>query len=140
LWLGRQDQRGVSVARRPTDGHRTIFYQYRTDRATRTLRGIDEQIAKAEKAIKGQAAVKRNRFVQLTGGTRTINRTSRAKTRALAGLKGCAKHAAGWVRCFNARCQIDNEQRRGLSGPVGSFMELIENDHMDPEIRRRGAR
>jgi hypothetical protein len=25
--------------------HRTIFYQHRTDRATRTLRGIDEQIA-----------------------------------------------------------------------------------------------
>jgi hypothetical protein len=36
--------------------HRTIFYQYRTDRATRTLRGIDEQIAKAEKAIKGPLA------------------------------------------------------------------------------------
>ena len=68
--------------------HRTIFYQYRTDRATCTLRGIDEQIAKAEKAIKGQAAVKRNRFVQLTGGTRTINRDLEAKTRALAGLKG----------------------------------------------------
>ena len=68
--------------------HRTIFYQYRTDRATCTLRGIDEQIAKAEKAIKGQAPVKRNRFVQLTGGTRTINRDLEAKTRALAGLKG----------------------------------------------------
>jgi hypothetical protein len=36
--------------------HRTIFYQYRTDRATRTLRGIDEQIATAEKAIKGPLA------------------------------------------------------------------------------------
>jgi hypothetical protein len=54
--------------------HRTIFY--RTDRATRTLRGIDEQNAKAEKAIKGQAAVKRNRFVQLTGGD--LNNASRS--------------------------------------------------------------
>ena len=68
--------------------HRTIIYQYREGRAKRTLKGIDTQIAKAEKAIKGQAAVKRNRFVQLTGGTKTINRDLEAKTRALAGLKG----------------------------------------------------
>jgi len=47
---------------------RTIFYQYRADRAKRTLKGIDQQIAKAEKAVAGQTAVKRNRFVQLTGG------------------------------------------------------------------------
>jgi len=67
---------------------RTIIYQYRQGRAKRTLQGIDTQIAKAEKAIKGQAAVKRNRFVQLTGGTKTINRDLEAKTRALAGLKG----------------------------------------------------
>jgi hypothetical protein len=67
---------------------RTIIYQYRTDRAKRSLKGIDQQITKAEKAIKGQAAIKRNRFVQLTGGTRTINRNLEAKTRALAGLKG----------------------------------------------------
>ncbi|MFZ0528968.1 MAG: IS1634 family transposase [Propionicimonas sp.] len=67
---------------------RTIFYQYRHDRARRTLKGIDTQIAKAEKAVAGKMAVKRNRFVQLSGGTRTINRELEAKTRALAGLKG----------------------------------------------------
>ncbi len=50
---------------------RTIFYQYRADRARRTLKGIDQQIAKAEKAVAGQAAVKRNRFVQLTGATKS---------------------------------------------------------------------
>jgi transposase len=33
-------------------------------------------------------AVKRNRFVQLSGGTRTVHRQLEAKTRALAGLKG----------------------------------------------------
>jgi hypothetical protein len=33
------------------------------------LRGIDEQIAKAEKAVAGKTPVKRNRFVQLFGGT-----------------------------------------------------------------------
>ena len=32
--------------------------------------------------------VKRNRFIQLTGGTRSVNRELEAKARALAGLKG----------------------------------------------------
>ena len=67
---------------------RTIFYQYRADRAKRTLKGIDQQITKAEKAVAGKAAVKRNRFVQLTGATKTINRSLEAKARAQAGLKG----------------------------------------------------
>jgi transposase len=67
---------------------RTIIYQYRTGRARRTLKGIDTQIAKAEKAVAGKTAVKRNRFVQLTGATKTINRELEAKARALAGLKG----------------------------------------------------
>jgi hypothetical protein len=45
-------------------------------------------VAKAEKAVSGQAPVKRNRFIQLTGGTRSVNRDLEAKARALAGLKG----------------------------------------------------
>ena len=74
----------------PTDNRRdqVIYYQYRTDRARRTLRGIDEQVAKAEKAVAGATPIKRNRFVQLSGGTRSVNRTLEAKARALAGLKG----------------------------------------------------
>jgi hypothetical protein len=32
--------------------------------------------------------VKRNRFVQLSGGSRSVNRTLEAKARALAGIKG----------------------------------------------------
>ena len=73
-----------------TDNRRdqVIYYQYRADRARRTLRGIDEQVAKAEKAVAGKTAVKRNRFVRLSGGTRTVNRALEAKARALAGLKG----------------------------------------------------
>jgi transposase len=67
---------------------RVIHYQFRHDRARRTLRGIDEQIAKAEKAVNGKAPVKRNRYIQLTGATKTVNRTLEAKTRALAGWKG----------------------------------------------------
>ena len=70
---------------------RTIFYQYRADRAKRTLKGIDQQIGKAEKAVAaGPAAIKRNRFVQLAGGTRSVNRDLETKARALAGLKGYA--------------------------------------------------
>jgi hypothetical protein len=67
---------------------KTIYYQYRHDRARRTLRGIDEQVAKAEKAVAGQAPVKRNRFVQLSGGTKTVNRELEQKARSLAGIKG----------------------------------------------------
>jgi hypothetical protein len=74
----------------PSDKRRdqVIYYQYRADRARRTLRGIDEQVAKAEGAVAGKTAVKRNRFVRLSGGTRSVNRTLEAKARALAGLKG----------------------------------------------------
>ena len=36
-----------------------IYYQYRTDRARRAMRGIDEQVGKAEKAVAGKAPVKR---------------------------------------------------------------------------------
>ncbi|MEV6695527.1 IS1634 family transposase [Micromonospora sp. NPDC051196] len=71
-----------------------IYYQYKTDRARRSLRGIDEQIAKAEKAVAGKTAVKRNRFVQLAGATKTVNRSLEAKARALAGLKGYVTNLA----------------------------------------------
>ncbi len=67
---------------------RVIHYQYRADRARRTLRGIDEQIAKAQKAVEGKAPVKRNRFIALTGETKAIDRDLEAKARALAGWKG----------------------------------------------------
>jgi hypothetical protein len=39
-------------------------------------------------AVAGTTPVKRNRFVQLSGGTRSVNRALEAKARALAGLKG----------------------------------------------------
>ncbi len=67
---------------------RVIHYQYRCDRARRTLRGIDEQVRKAERAVEGHAPVKRNRYIQLSGATKSVNRTLEAKTRALAGWKG----------------------------------------------------
>ena len=67
---------------------RVIYYQYRQDRARRSLRGIDEQVAKAERAVAGHAPVKRNRYIQLSGATKSVNRQLEAKTRALAGWKG----------------------------------------------------
>jgi len=74
----------------PNGGRRdqVIYYQYRHDRARRTLRGIDEQVTKAEKAVAGKVPVKRNRFIQLAGGTKQVNRELEAKVRALAGVKG----------------------------------------------------
>ncbi len=66
--------------RRPPD--QVIYYQYRHDRARRTLRGIDEQVAKAEKAVAGKVAIKLNRFI------RPVNRTLEVRAWALAGLKG----------------------------------------------------
>lgn len=66
----------------------TIYYQYRADRARRGLRGIDQQVGKAERAVAGKTPVKRNRFVTLTGATKSMNRDLEAKARTLAGWKG----------------------------------------------------
>jgi len=68
---------------------RQVHYQYRADRARRTLRGIDEQISKAERTAAGQTqtGLKRNRFLTLAGGKRTVNRQLEAKARKLAGWK-----------------------------------------------------
>ena len=66
---------------------RTTLYQYKSDRARRSVHGIEQQVAKAEKAVAGQAAIKRNRFVTLSGGTRTVNRELETKARTLAGWK-----------------------------------------------------
>lgn len=74
----------------PTDGRRdhVYYYRYKHDNARRTLKGIAEQVAKAENAVAGKAPVKRNRFVKLTGGDKTVNRELEDKARALAGIKG----------------------------------------------------
>lgn len=73
----------------PSDKRRdqVIYYRYSTDQARRTLRGIDEQVTKAERAVAGQTPVKRNRFVKLTDATKSVNRDLETKARALAGIK-----------------------------------------------------
>jgi hypothetical protein len=74
----------------PKDNRRdqVIYYQFRADRARRTLRGIDEQVAKAARAVAGLAPVKRNRFIALDGAVKSVNRELEAKARTLAGIKG----------------------------------------------------
>jgi hypothetical protein len=79
---------------------RLIHYQFRHDRARRTLRGIDEQVAKAQRAVDGHAPVKRNRYIQLSGPTKSVNRASEAKTRALAGWKGYTTNLVGQPAAF----------------------------------------
>jgi Transposase DDE domain len=74
---------------------RVVYYQYRHDRARKTLRGIDEQVAKAQRAVDGHAPVKRNRYIQLSGATKSVNRQLEAKTRALAGWKGYTTNLVG---------------------------------------------
>ncbi len=36
-----------------------------------------------------------------------------------------AEAAATWVRCYAARCQLDNLQRRAMQPPAGSFIEAL---------------
>jgi hypothetical protein len=80
----------------PRDQRRdqVIYYQYKADRARRTLHGIDEQVAKAERAVAGKVPVKRNRFIRLVGADKSVNRTLEAKARALAGWKGYTTNLA----------------------------------------------
>jgi hypothetical protein len=80
----------------PSSGRRdkVIYYSYKADRARRTLHGIDEQVTKAAKAVAGLAPVKRNRFIHLDGGTKSVNRDLEAKARSLAGLKGYVTNLA----------------------------------------------
>lgn len=69
---------------------RVTYYRYSADRARRSLRGIDEQVGKAEKAVAGKIAVKRNRFVALTGAEKSVNWELADKARRLAGWKAYA--------------------------------------------------
>ncbi len=37
-----------------------------------------------------------------------------------------ARAAVTWVRCYNARCQLDNLTRRNMTPPAGSFIEQLQ--------------
>ena len=65
-----------------------ICYQYRAGRARRTLPGIDEQAARAARAVAGLAPAKPNRFIAPNAAVKTVNRELKARARTLAGIKG----------------------------------------------------
>ncbi|WP_425321658.1 IS1634 family transposase [Corynebacterium lizhenjunii] len=63
-------------------------FHYSYDRARRTVRGIDEQLAKAARAVEGKVAIKRNRYIDLKAPNKKVNYELATKHRALAGIKG----------------------------------------------------
>ena len=63
-------------------------FQYSHDRARRGLHGIKEQLAKAKRAVDGDIAIKRNRYIDLSASNKKVNYALAAKHRALAGIKG----------------------------------------------------
>ena len=86
---------------------RVVYYQYRHDRARKALRGIDEQVAKAQRAVDGHAPVKRNRYIQLSGATKSVNRQRRprpapwpaGRVMPMVGLCRPATGRAWWGSC-----------------------------------------
>lgn len=85
-WLTQPFPAGSKNKRRD----QVVYYKYSADRARRSVRGINEQIAKAENAVAGKAPVKRNRFVTLKGADKSVNRELETKARTLAGWKAYA--------------------------------------------------
>ena len=116
----------------PSGGRRdqVLYYQYRADRARRTLRGIDEQVAKAEQAVAGNAPVKRNRFIQLSGGTRSVNRELEEKARALAGIKGYVTN----LRACPDGTPVTAEF------VIGSYHQLFEVEMVFPQLAKGAVR
>ena len=51
-----------------------IYHHYRDDRARRTRCDGGVQVARAQKTTARKAANRRNRFIHITGGSRTVNR------------------------------------------------------------------
>jgi len=65
----------------------TIFYQYRAERARKNLHGIDQTLSKARKIVDGISTAKKNRFLQETGGTCSIDEALVASARLRAGIR-----------------------------------------------------
>jgi len=64
-----------------------VYYQYRAARARKTLKGIDEQVAKARRVVAGTEPLKKNKYVAVSGGKRKFNDALETKHRELAGWK-----------------------------------------------------
>lgn len=106
----------------PSDKRRdhVFYYRYSASNAARTLHGISEQVRKAEAAIAGKTAIKRNRFVKLTGGSRSVNRALEDKARALAGIKGYVTNLTDWppervIAAYHQLFQVEQSFRMSKS-------------------------
>jgi hypothetical protein len=102
---------------------KTIYYQYRADRARRTLRGIDEQVAKAARAVVGLAPVKWNRFIQLDGDTEPSERVEAGLEQAELSTLGVSKNVpgllAGLADIGRARPELQEALKLGVLIAVG---------------------
>jgi hypothetical protein len=85
VWVAREP---VGTGKKNLADHVTV-YQWKKARAARTLRGIDQQLAKAQVQVAGPGTskVRRNRFIKLDGATKSINQELVDKARSLAGFK-----------------------------------------------------
>jgi Transposase DDE domain len=87
-----------------------IYCQYRADRGRRTLRGIDEQVKKAEQAIAGKTPVKRNRSAARARGR--LPETHHRRPRPVRQQRRRARHTHGQapdqrlrLHAINGRCR-----------------------------------
>jgi hypothetical protein len=93
------------------------------------LRGIDEQVARAAKAVAGLAPVKRNRFIGLDGAAKSVNRELEAKAKALAGIKGYITNLAA--------CPDGTPVTPELV--IGSYHQLFEIETSKPQCCHSAA-
>lgn len=73
------------------DGHRArrrVACQYREKRARLDLRNIERAADKARRMAEGKTPYKRNRFLTVTGGERTVNEALIEENRLKAGIRG----------------------------------------------------
>ena len=116
----------------PTGGRRdqVIYYQYKADRARRTLRGIDEQVAKAEKAVAGQGPGQAEPVhPALRRHPARVNRELEAKARALAGLKGYVTN----LRACPDGTPVTAEF------VIGAYHQLFQIEKVIPDVQERPA-
>ena len=109
---------------------------------------------KAEQAVAGKAPVKRNRFIQLSGGTRRVNRDLEDKARALAGIKGYVTNlracpdgtpvtAEFVIGAYHQLFQIEKSFRMSKSDlqarPIYHRTARLDRSPPDHRVRRPGG-
>jgi hypothetical protein len=105
-----------------------IYYQYGADRARRTLRGIDEQVAKAARAVAGLAPVKRE----------PVHRPRRRgeKRQPRTGGKGTAP---GWAEGLHHQPRRLPRRRTPVTADfvIGSYHDLWKRREEFPHVKVR---